>query len=82
MPNLRSLVSDVGLVVRGNSGRPLLRLLVLIAMALGAGSLMTLGDGQGYDLVDAIAYAAVFLVGTLVIAVWVVRNRRRALGSR
>jgi len=47
MPNPRSLVSDVGLVVRGNSGRPLVRLLVLIAIALAAGSLMTLGDGQG-----------------------------------
>ena len=82
MPNPRSLVSDVGLVLRGNSGRPVVRLLVLIAIAMAAGSLMTLGDGQGYDPVDAIAYAAVFLVGTLVIAVWVVRSRRRALGSR
>jgi hypothetical protein len=82
MPNPRSVVSDVGLVVRGNSGRPHLRLLVLIAIALAAGSLMTLGDGKGYDLLDAIAYAGVFLVGTLVIAVWVVRSRRRTLGTR
>ena len=66
----------------GVDDRPLPRVTALLLISVAAGVLCSFADAAGFRWWAALAYAAVFLVGVMIVAVTVLRGRRRDRPSR
>jgi hypothetical protein len=73
----RPILADLRLVMGGVHGRALPRASALLLISGAAGVLCSFADAAGFRWWAALAYAAVFLFGAMIVAVSVLRGRRR-----
>lgn len=79
---MKPILADLRLVMGGVDDRPMPRVIGLLLISIAAGVLCSFADAAGFRWWAALAYAAVFLFGAVIVAVTVLRGRGRDRPSR